>query len=166
MWNVILVIRMAILELIWFDLTTWISDHLPCIGNLGISETTRIRHNTLEPEISMIQRFNFGEKRSAIVISSPLNANRLTDPNSGPVFINSLLPSDAIRWQGSESILARVMPLPELMLTYHQSGLWHSLEGIIIDLKIPISKTRLKAPFLESHPPPPHYNPETIVRPS
>ena len=77
--------------------------------------------------------------------------------------VNSLLPSDAIRRQGTESTLAQVMAccltapchLPEPMLTYHQY--WVRSCGIHQralsweDLKIPISKTRLKITVLESH---------------
>ena len=74
--------------------------------------------------------------------------------------INSLRPSDAVRRQGTESTLAQVMACwltaPSHYLNHvdissvrscgiHQSALsWE-------DLNIPISKTRLKSTFLESH---------------
>ena len=75
--------------------------------------------------------------------------------------INSLWPRDAIWQQGTESTLAQVMAWCLTAPSHYLNQcwliiskvLWHSLEGIIIeDLKIPISKTKLKIPFLESHP--------------
>ena len=70
--------------------------------------------------------------------------------------LNSLWPSDAIKRQGTESTLAQVMACCLTAPSHYLNQcwliiskvLWHSSE----DLKIPISKARLKIPFLESHP--------------
>ena len=59
-----------------------ISDHLPCIVNLGISEKTIKRKKyVLSRAINETAINNFRQELTEIDISSLLNANFLTDPN-------------------------------------------------------------------------------------
>ena len=77
-------------------------------------------------------------------------------------WVNSLWPSNAIRRQGTESILAQVMACCPTAPSHYLNQCWliiskfqwHSSGGALSweDLKISISKTRLKIPYLESHP--------------
>ena len=59
-----------------------ISDHLPCIVNVGISEKTIKRKKYVRSRvINETAINNFRQELTEIDISSLLNANLLTDPN-------------------------------------------------------------------------------------
>ena len=59
-----------------------LSDHLPCIVNLGISEKTKKRQKYVRTRAINDASINiFREELSEIDISSLLNANLFTDPN-------------------------------------------------------------------------------------
>ena len=64
-------------------------------------------------------------------------------------------PSDAIRWQGNESTLAQVMAWCLTAPSHYRNQCWLIISKVLwqswVDLKILISKTRLKIKFLESH---------------
>ena len=74
------------------------------------------------------------------------------------IHVNSLWPSDAIWWQRFGSTLALIMAWRHQAITWTTIDLssvrsWgiHSRALSCEDLKIPISKTRLKITFLELH---------------
>ena len=76
-------------------------------------------------------------------------------------WVNSLRPSDVIRRQGTESTLAQVMACCLMAPSHYLNQcwliiskvLWHYHQGALswVNLKIPLSKTRFKNTFLESH---------------
>ena len=78
--------------------------------------------------------------------------------SKGPI-INSLGPSDAIwhwrTWSTLVQVIACCLTAPSHYLNQCwliiSKVLWHSSEDNIIDMKIPISKARLKITFLKSH---------------
>ena len=74
-----------------------ISDHQPCIANLCISENTKQHQKYFRTRmINDIAINNFRDELSEIDISSLLNANLATDPNTDYESSNKLLPKRMI----------------------------------------------------------------------
>ena len=94
-------------------------------------------------------------------LSEPIIISLLTHRYvSRPQWVNSLGPSEAIwcwrSWSTLVQVMACCLSAPSHYLNQCwliiSKVLWHSSEDIIIqDLKIPISKTRLKHTFSKSH---------------